>query len=39
VHGALIAVREHESSLNELRSLVEMISLKGVPQSSVVMMS
>lgn len=38
-HGAMIAVREHESSLNDLRSLIDMINLKGVPQSSVIMMS
>jgi Mrp family chromosome partitioning ATPase len=39
VHGAMLAVREHESSMNELRSLVDMINLKGVPQTSVIMMS
>ena len=38
-HGAVIAVKEHESSMNDLKSLVDMIKLKGVPQSSVVMMS
>jgi Mrp family chromosome partitioning ATPase len=39
VHGAMLAVREHESSMNELRALVDMINLKGVPQTSVIMMS
>ncbi|MGV3770373.1 MAG: hypothetical protein ACO1NM_10115 [Sphingobium phenoxybenzoativorans] len=39
VHGAMLAVREHESSMNDLRALVDMITLKGVPQTSVVMMS
>lgn len=39
VHGAMLAVREHESSMNDLRALVDMINLKGVPQTSVIMMS
>lgn len=38
-HGAMIAVREHETSMNDLRAVVDMIKLKGVPQTSVIMMS
>lgn len=39
VHGAMLAVREHESSMKDLRALVDMINLKGVSQTSVIMMA
>lgn len=39
VHGAMLAVKEHVSSMNDLRALTDMIALKGVPQTSVIMVS